>query len=132
MGGEGAAFLYFIIFLEGEAKCERLGGEKKKRSAPKTATRAAAEHIEQSRVEREQHIEGAQERAEPLRDAPLVEAEAGADIVAEKTEEPEEGGPRRRGRRGGRGRSRSTRSDGPEERRVVPTPAEPIDTPFVN
>src|SRR5260370_41985052 len=122
MGGEGAAFLYFIIFLEGEAKCERLGGEKKKRSAPKTATRAATEHIEQSRVEREQHIEGAQERAEPLRDAPLIEGETGVAIVAEKTDEPEDGGPRRRGRRGGRGSSRSTQSEPPEERLVVPTP----------
>jgi ribonuclease G len=52
-------------------------------------------------------------------------------VVAEKPEDSEEGGPRRRGRRGGRGRGRTTRTDGPEERHVVPTPAEPIDTPFV-
>jgi ribonuclease G len=51
--------------------------------------------------------------------------------VAEKTEDTEDGGPRRRGRRGGRGRGRTSRTDGSEERRVVPTPAEPIDTPFV-
>jgi ribonuclease G len=132
IGLERDAFLYVTDFFDEEAEFERIVVDKSKKVDPETATRAAAEHIEQSRVEREHHIEGAQERAEPLRDAPLVEAEAGADIVAEKTEEPEEGGPRRRGRRGGRGRGRSTRSDGPEERRVVPTPAEPIDTPFVN
>jgi ribonuclease G len=132
IGLERDAFLYVTDFFDEEAEFERIVVDKSKKVDPETATRAAAEHIEQSRVEREHHIEGAQERAEPLRDAPLIEVEAGADIVAEKTEESEEGGPRRRGRRGGRGRSRSTRSDGPEERRVVPTPAEPIDTPFVN
>jgi ribonuclease G len=132
IGLERDAFLYVTDFFDEEAEFERIVVDKSKKVDPETATRAAAEHIEQSRVEREHHIEGAQERAEPLRDAPLVEAEAGADIVAEKAEEPEDGGPRRRGRRGGRGRSRSTRSEGPEERRVVPTPAEPIDTPFVN
>ncbi len=132
IGLERDAFLYVTDFFDEEAEFERIVVDKSKKVDPETATRAATEHIEQSRVEREQHIEGAQERAEPLRDAPLVEGEAGVAIVAEKTEEPEDGGPRRRGRRGGRGRSRSTRSEAPEERRVVPTPAEPIDTPFVN
>jgi ribonuclease G len=132
IGLERDAFLYVTDFFDEEAEFERIVVDKSKKVDPETATRAAVEHIEQSRVEREHHIEGAQERAEPLRDAPLVEAEAGAAPVAETTEEPEEGGPRRRGRRGGRGRSRSTRSEAPEERRVVPMPAEPIDTPFVN
>jgi len=132
IGLERDAFLYVTDFFDEEAEFERIVVDKSKKVDPETATRAAVEHLEQSRVEREQHIEGAQERAEPLRDAPLIEADAGAAIVSEKTEEPEEGGPRRRGRRGGRGRSRSTRSDASEERRIVPTPAEPIDTPFVN
>jgi ribonuclease G len=132
IGLERDAFLYVTDFFDEEAEFERIVVDKSKKVDPETATRAAVEHIEQSRVEREHHIEGAQERAEPLRDAPLVEAEAGAAPGAETTEEPEEGGPRRRGRRGGRGRSRSTRSEAPEERRVVPMPAEPIDTPFVN
>lgn len=132
IGLERDAFLYVTDFFDEEAEFERIVVDKSKKVDPETATRAAVEHIEQSRVEREHHIEGAQERAEPLRDAPLIEVEAGAAPVAETTEEPEEGGPRRRGRRGGRGRSRSTRSEAPEERRVVPTPAEPIDTPFVN
>ena len=129
IGLERDAFLYVTDFFDEEAEFERIVVDKSKKVDPETATRAATEHIEQSRVEREHHIEGAQERAEPLRDAPLVEAEAV--IAAEKPEEAEDGGPRRRGRRGGRGRSRSTRADAPEERRVVPTPAEPIDTPFV-
>ncbi|MEA2345572.1 MAG: ribonuclease, partial [Thermoanaerobaculia bacterium] len=129
IGLERDAFLYVTDFFDEEAEFERIVVDKSKKVDPETATRAATEHIEQSRVEREHHIEGAQERAEPLRDAPLVEGEG---VVApEKSEEPEDGGPRRRGRRGGRGRGRTGRTDGPEERRVVPTPAEPIDTPFV-
>jgi ribonuclease G len=129
IGLERDAFLYVTDFFDEEAEFERIVVDKSKKVDPETATRAATERIEQSRVEREHHIEGAQERAEPLREAPLVEVEAA--LVAEKPEESEEGGPRRRGRRGGRGRGRTTRTDGPEERSVVPTPAEPIDTPFV-
>jgi ribonuclease G len=130
IGLERDAFLYVTDFFDEEAEFERIVVDKSKKVDPETATRAATEHIEQSRVEREHHIEGAQERAEPLR---LAEAEPEPELagVAEKPEEAEEGGARRRGRRGGRGRSRSTRTDAPEVRRVVPTPADPIDTPFV-
>ena len=131
IGLERDGFLYVTDFFDEEAEFERIVVDKSKKVDPETATRAATEHIEQSRVEREHHMEGAQERAEPLRDAPMVEADAEPVIVADKPEEPEEGGPRRRGRRGGRGRGRPTRADESEERRVVPTPAEPIDTPFV-
>lgn len=128
IGLERDAFLYVTDFFDEEAEFERIVVDKSRKVDPETATRAATEHIEQSRVAREQHIEGAQERAEPLR---LAEAEPEIAGVAEKAEEAEETGSRRRGRRGGRGRSRSTRADAPEERRVAPTPAEPIDTPFV-
>ncbi len=128
IGLERDAFLYVTDFFDEEAEFERIVVDKSKKVDPETATRAATEHIEQSRVTREHTIEGAQERAEPLR---LAEPETELAVVVEKPEEPEEGGPRRRGRRGGRGRSRSTRADAPEERRVAPTPAEPIDTPFV-
>ena len=128
IGLERDAFLYVTDFFDEEAEFERIVVDKSKKVDPETATRAATEHIEQSRVVREHTIEGAQERAEPLR---LAEAEPEIAAVAEKPEEAEEGGARRRGRRGGRGRSRSTRTDAPEARRVVPTPAEPIDTPFV-
>jgi Rne/Rng family ribonuclease len=128
IGLERDAFLYVTDFFDEEAEFERIVVDKSKKVDPETATRAATEHIEQSRVVREHTIEGAQERAEPLR---LAEAEPELAVVAEKTEEADENGPRRRGRRGGRGRNRSTRADAPEERRVAPTPAEPIDTPFV-
>lgn len=131
IGLERDAFLYVTDFFDEEAEFERIVVDKSKKVDPETATRAATERIEQGRVEREHHIEGAHERAEPLRDAPVGEAEAVVELVAEKPEETDESGPRRRGRRGGRGRGRSTRSDTPEERSVVPTPVEPFDTPFV-
>src|SRR6266852_6050717 len=131
IGLERDAFLYVTDFFDEEAEFERIVVDKSKKVDPETATRAATEHIEQARVEREHHIEGAQERAEPLR-----QAEGEPVIMAEKPQEAEvsETGPRRRGRRGGRGRSRSTRADLPpvsEGRRLASTPAEPIDTPFV-
>ena len=134
IGLERDAFLYVTDFFDEEAEFERIVVDKSRKVDPETATRAATEHIEQARVEREHHIEGAQERAEPLRQAEAEPAEPA--IVAEKPEEDEETetGPRRRGRRGGRGRSRSTRTDAPpapEARRLAPIPAEQIDTPFV-
>jgi ribonuclease G len=131
IGLERDAFLYVTDFFDEEAEFERIVVDKSRKVDPETATRVATEHIEQARVEREHHIEGAQERAEPLR-----QAEGATVITSERSleaEEPETG-PRRRGRRGGRGRGRSTRADAPSEsegRRLAPTPAEPIDTPFV-
>jgi len=134
IGLERDAFLYVTDFFDEEAEFERIVVDKSRKVDPETATRAATEHIEQARVAREHHIEGAQERAEPLRQAEAEPAETA--IVAEMPEESEETetGPRRRGRRGGRGRSRSPQADAPaapEPRRLAPTPAEPIDTPFV-
>ncbi len=87
------------------------------------ATRAATEHIEQARIDREHHIEATHERVEPL-------LEAGPAIIEEKVEEVEEAEPRRRGRRGGRGRAAKTEAR-PEERSLIPIEAEPIETPFV-
>jgi ribonuclease G len=134
IGLERDAFLYVTDFFDEEAEFERIVVDKSRKVDPETATRAATEQIEQARVEREHHIEGAQERAEPLLQAEAEPAETA--IVSEKPEEDDETetGPRRRGRRGGRGRSRSTRADAPpapEARRLAPIPAEPIDTPFV-
>src|SRR6266513_3129825 len=65
--------------------------DKSKKGDAEGAARAAAEHIEIGRVQREQQVEATHERAEPLRE---VEPEA---ITAEaKPEEAaEEGGPRR-------------------------------------
>jgi ribonuclease G len=131
IGLERDAFLYVTDFFDEEAEFERIVVDKSKKVDPETATRAAVEQIAQARVEREHHIEGAHERAEPLR-----EVEAGTAIIAETSEpaEAEETGPRRRGRRGGRGRGRTGKSEEPvrEERSLIPMEAEPIDTPFVS
>src|SRR3981189_684629 len=67
IGLERDAFLYVTDFFDEEAEFDRMGVDNTKKVDPEPATRAATEHIEQSRVEREHHIEGAQERAEPLR-----------------------------------------------------------------
>ncbi len=131
IGLERDAFLYVTDFFDEEAEFERIVVDKSKKVDTETATRAAVEHIEQARVEREHHIEGAQERAEPLRE---VEAEFAAPVETAEPVEGEETGPRRRGRRGGRGRTRTPKSEAParEERSLIPTEAEPIDTPFVS
>src|SRR3989442_9253121 len=94
IGLERDAFLYVTDFFDEEAEFERIVVDKSKKGDVEGATRAAAEHIEMSRVQREQQLEATHERAEPLR-----EVEAGAIItVEEKPEEPEEAGARRRGR----------------------------------
>jgi Rne/Rng family ribonuclease len=131
IGLERDAFLYVTDFFDEEAEFERIVVDKSKKVDTETATRAAVEHLEQARVEREHHIEGAQERAEPLRE---VEAELAAPAETTEPVEAEEAGPRRRGRRGGRGRTRTPKSEIParEERSLIPMEAEPIDTPFVS
>src|SRR5262249_35768675 len=98
IGLERDAFLYVTDFFDEEAEFERIVVEKARRGAPEAATRAAGEHIELWRVQREQRVESTHEPAEPLRE---VEAEA---TPAEDKGEEEEPGARRRGRRGGRGR----------------------------
>jgi ribonuclease G len=128
IGLERDAFLYVTDFFDEEAEFERIVVDKSKKGDPEAATRAATEQIELARVQREQHVESTQERAEPFRD---VAAEV---ITAEETaEEPEEPGTRRRGRRGGRGRGRTTKAkaDTAEQKSIIPTEAEPIETPFV-
>ena len=127
IGLERDAFLYVTDFFDEEAEFERIVVDKSKKGDHEAATRAATEHIELSRVEREQRVEATHERAEPLRE---VESETIA--VAEKVEE-EETGPRKRGRRGGRGRGRAAKGKtepAAEERSIVPMEAESIDTPF--
>jgi ribonuclease G len=129
IGLERDAFLYVSDFFDEEAEFERIVVDKSKKLDAATAARAAAEHIEQSRVEREHHIEASHERAEPLRE---VEAEVVAVI-----EEPEatsgaedESAKRPRGRRGGRRRGREPRTAATTESRTSPE-AEQIETPFV-
>src|SRR5437588_2719560 len=123
IGLERDAFLYVTDFFDEEAEFERIVVDKSKKVDTEAATRAATEHIEQARIDREQHIEATHERVEPL-------LEVGPAIIEEKAEEVEEAEPRRRGRRGGRGRGRATEAR-PEERSLIPIEAEPIETPFV-
>src|SRR5260370_22992311 len=68
IGLERDAFLYVTDFFDEEAEFERIVVDKSKKIDTETATRAADENLEQARVEREHHIEGAQERAEPVRE----------------------------------------------------------------
>ena len=128
IGLDRDAFLYVTDFFDEEAEFERIVVDKSKKGDAEAAARAAAEHIEISRAQREQHVESSHERAEPLRDA-----EPGAIMAEEKPDEvAEETGSRRRGRRGGRGRGRTAKRPADvEERSIIPTRAEPIDTPFV-
>src|SRR3989441_13367688 len=127
IGLDRDAFLYVTDFFDEEAEVERIVVDKSKKGDPEGAARAAAEQIEMGRVQREQQVEATHERAEPLREAEPIAADEKTDDAAE------EGGPRRRGRRGGRGRSRATKTAPPDndERSIIPTQAEPIDTPFV-
>jgi Rne/Rng family ribonuclease len=127
IGLDRDAFLYVTDFFDEEAEFERIVVDKAKKGDAETAARAAAEQIEIGRAQREQHVESTQERAEPLRDA-----EPGALTAEEKSDEAaEDAGARRRGRRGGRGRGRTAkRPADADERSIIPTQAEPIDTPF--
>ncbi len=126
IGLERDAFLYVTDFFDEEAEFERIVVDKSKKGDAEGATRAAAEHIEISRVQREHQVEASQERAEPLR-----ELDPAAIAAEEITEEAPETGTRRRGRRGGRGRSKAKTPPPPiEERSIIPMQAGTFDTPF--
>jgi ribonuclease G len=123
VGLERDAFLYVSDFFDEEEEFERIVLDKSKKADTGTAERAAQEHIEQARIEREHHIDATQERLEPLHEAEPADALAdeaepsSATIQAEpaqtmpttpsattatgQAEETEESG-RRRGRRGRR------------------------------
>jgi ribonuclease G len=127
IGLERDAFLYVSDFFDEEAEFERIVVDTAKKGDAATAQLAAAEHIEQSRIERERHIEASHERAEPLRElegADITAVEASAAPAAIPEEEPSrEAEKRRRGRRGGR-RSRPEKSEAPRAE------TEAIETPF--
>jgi ribonuclease G len=67
IGLERDAFLYVSDFFDEEEEFERIVVDKKKTEGAddEAATRAAAERIERSRIERERQVEKAQEEAEP-------------------------------------------------------------------
>src|SRR5438876_1959196 len=130
IGLERDAFLYVSDFFDEEAEFERIVVDTTKKGDVESAQKAAADHIEQARVEREQQIEASHERAEPLlgTEAPPLSDEAEAEPADETPT-------RRRGRRGGRGRGRSITpqplvASTPEN--LFPTETEPIETPFVS
>lgn len=125
IGLERDAFLYVSDFFDEEEEFERIVIDKTKKGEAVDVEHAAAEQIAQDRVEREQRIEATHERAEPLRDAEL------GDEAGEDEQRVEEGGARRRSRRGrrrGRGDDRESVS---ERARQMPPEAEAIMTPFV-
>jgi ribonuclease G len=129
IGLERDAFLYVSDFFDEEAEFERIVVDTAKKGDVATAQLAAAEHIEQSRIERERHIEASHERAEPLRElegAEITAVETSAIPAAISEEEPSrEAEKRRRGRRGGR-RSRPEKSEAPRAE------TEAIETPFIS
>jgi len=133
IGLERDAFLYVSDFFDEEAEFERIVVDKTKKGDAATAARAAAEHIEKSRVEREHHIEASHERAEPLLEA---EASAAAELETEPAGalEGEEPRGRRRGRRGGRRRGRDSAEITQAEDGSAPIypSGEDIQTPFVS
>ncbi len=88
IGLERDAFLYVSDFFDEEEEFERIVVDKQK-SGTNTAeaTRAAAERIEQARVEREQRIEATQDSVEPMFDTKSSADEANADATSVDTEE---------------------------------------------
>jgi ribonuclease G len=129
IGLERDAFLYVTDFFDEEAEFERIVVDKSKKGDTEGATRAATEHIELSRVQREQQVEATHERAEPLREVDPATIAAAQETSEEEPEEPRK---RPRGRRGGRGRGKGAKAieSQAEERSIVPVEAESIDTPF--
>ena len=133
VGLERDAFLYVSDFFDEEEEFERIVLDKSKKADTGAAERAAQEHIEQARIEREHHIDATQERLEPLHEAepdavtievepvklaPQAEAPVetqaadAAPLIGKPAEETEESG-RRRGRRGRR-RGKASEEQGVE------------------
>lgn len=75
IGLERDAFLYVSDFFDEEEEFERIVMDKSKQGDVQAAERAAAEHIQKARLEREHLIESTQERVEPLRDVEGIEEE---------------------------------------------------------
>src|SRR6202158_6547187 len=101
IGLERDAFLYVSDFFDEEAEFERIVVDTAKKGDAATAQLAAAEHIEQTRIERERHIEASHERAEPLRELESSEIASEEIPTVPEAETARESEKRRRGRRGG-------------------------------
>ncbi|HYE66419.1 MAG TPA: Rne/Rng family ribonuclease [Pyrinomonadaceae bacterium] len=151
IGLERDAFLYVSDFFDEEEEFERIVIDKTKKGE-KGAERAAAEHLEQARIEREQRIEAAHERIEPLLEMEPsaiteVEDEALESVLAQPAEiiqtaaqvtgqaREAEGAGRRRSRRSRR-RGKGVEEQVPEALEAdlpVSSTVEPVEaeTPFV-
>ncbi len=116
IGLERDAFLYVSDFFDEEEEFERIVIDKTKKGAV-DAEKAAAEQIALDRVERENQIEAAQERVEPLREAEVP-------IATFEEQAGESEGGRRRGRRG---RRRGRPREGAEEHAAAAQPGAPAE-----
>src|SRR5437764_9157102 len=65
IGLERDAFLYVSDFFDEEEEIERIVMEKNKKTPADEAKREAVDTVERARLEREKHMEAAQEIAEP-------------------------------------------------------------------
>jgi len=116
IGLERDAFLYVSDFFDEEEEIERIATEKGgKKGASEEAKREAREQVERQRLEREKHMDGAQEIAEPI-------AESGVDLDVEPTFVEGSRGPEQQ-ERPKRGRGRGKKSDEPR----VDSRFEPLD-----
>ncbi|HTH51615.1 MAG TPA: hypothetical protein VL501_06765, partial [Pyrinomonadaceae bacterium] len=116
IGLERDAFLYVSDFFDEEEEIERIATEKSGKKGPTDeAKQEAREQVERQRLEREKHMDGAQEIAEPLADSGIE-----LDVEPSRVEEsqPEEKPKRGRGGRGRKGRE----ADQQIEQREEPQP----------
>jgi len=115
IGLERDAFLYVSDFFDEEEEIERIATEKSGKKGPSDeAKREAREQVDRQRLEREKHMDGAQEIAEPM-------AESGIALDVEPSLVEREPEPQERSRRG-RGRGRKN-----EEQQQAEPQFKPID-----
>lgn len=155
IGLERDAFLYVSDFFDEEEEFERIVIDKTKKGEAGTAERAAAEQIEQARLEREHRIEATHERVTPLLDTEQSPGAAAATEVptpeqrgaasayqiadhARSEEQETDTTGKRRGRRGrkrGRGVVQETSEGATGYGAAITTPSaldtETLETPFV-
>ncbi|HVE58802.1 MAG TPA: Rne/Rng family ribonuclease [Pyrinomonadaceae bacterium] len=87
IGLERDAFLYVSDFFDEEEEIERIMMEKGKKVSPEEIKREADDKIARSRMEREKHMEAAQEIAEPLVESGAVLDEDEIDEIEAAAEE---------------------------------------------
>ncbi|MEP6923550.1 MAG: Rne/Rng family ribonuclease [Pyrinomonadaceae bacterium] len=90
IGLERDAFLYVSDFFDEEEEFERIVTEKSQKADVASAEKAASERLRQARLEREQAMEAAQERAEPLIDTKkTISPQRSVPVKVSDTEEVE-------------------------------------------